>query len=102
MPLLILHGAADDWTPAAPCVDLARRFDGAAFPLRTVVYPGAHHGFDAPSAAVRMLPNVYNPGAPGGRGAHVGTHESSRRAAIEETRLFVQSQLGRRLPADGE
>jgi dienelactone hydrolase len=102
MPLLILHGAADDWTPAAPCLELARRSADAAYPPRTVVYPDAHHGFDGLAAPVRRLPNVYNPGAPGNRGAHVGTHEAARRLAIEEVRLFVQARLGRRLPADGD
>lgn len=102
MPLLILHGAADDWTPAAPCLELAQRSAGTVFALRTVVYPDAHHGFDAPATPLRLLPNVYNPGVPGNRGAHVGTHEAARRLAIEEVRLFVQAQLGRRLPADGE
>jgi dienelactone hydrolase len=102
MPLLILHGAADDWTPAAPCAELAHRFVGAEVPVRTVVYPGAQHGFDAPGGAIRLLPNVYNPQAPGGRGAHVGPDAASRRAAIEETRLFVETQLGRELPGDGE
>ncbi len=102
MPLLILHGEADDWTPATSCVELARRAADAEFPMRTVVYPGAHHGFDAPDAPLRRLPNVFNPEAPGGRGAHVGSHGPSRRAAIEEVRLFVQTQLGRTLAADGE
>lgn len=98
MPLLILHGAADDWTPAAPCVELARRFADSPVPVRTVVYPGAYHGFDAPRVPVKMRPNVYNPGVPGERGAHVGTNEPARRQAIEEVRAFVAVQLGRTLP----
>ena len=102
MPMLILHGAADDWTPAAPCAELAGRLAGAEFPLRTVVYPGAHHGFDAPGTPLRRLPNVYNPGMPRGRGAHVGTHELSRRAAIEEARQFVRTQTGRDVPTADE
>ena len=90
MPLLILHGAADDWSPAAPCVELAERLKSARFPVQTIVYPDAMHGFDAPATPVRRLPNVYNPRVPGERGAHLGTHEASRLKAIEETRRFLE------------
>jgi dienelactone hydrolase len=44
LPLLILSGEKDDWTPAAPCQALQ-----AAVPpprLEVVVFPGASHGFD--------------------------------------------------------
>jgi dienelactone hydrolase len=47
-PLLILIGDADDWTPAAPCRELAALSRGAGEPLELVLYPGAFHGFDAP------------------------------------------------------
>ncbi len=90
MPLLILHGAADDWAPVAPCIELAERLKSARFPVRTIVYPDAMHGFDAPATPVRRLPNVYNPRVPGERGAHIGTHEASRLKAIEETRRFLE------------
>jgi len=95
MPLLILHGEADDWSPAAPCVELGERLKNSPFPLTVVVYPGAHHDFDHPSLRLRTLPNVYNPGAPGDRGAHVGTHEPSRLKAIDETKRFVELNMAR-------
>ena len=90
MPLLILHGEADDWVPAAPCVELAERLKTARFPVQTITYPGALHGFDAPAMPVRHLPNVYNPQVPGERGARIGTHEPSRLKAIEETKRFIE------------
>jgi dienelactone hydrolase len=43
MPLLILMGALDDWTPVASCTDLAR-----ATNVQMKVYPGAYHLFDLP------------------------------------------------------
>jgi dienelactone hydrolase len=95
MPVLILHGAADDWTPAAPCVTLAEKLQGKGLAVATVTYPGAHHGFDAPNTTVRFLPNVYNPTVPGERGAHIGTHEPARLKAIADTRQFVEQQLSR-------
>lgn len=45
LPLLILIGAEDDWTPASLCQALAPR---APDRVELVVYPGAHHSFDLP------------------------------------------------------
>jgi dienelactone hydrolase len=95
LPLMILHGEADDWTPAAPCVQLGDKLSAAGLPVRTVVYPGAHHGFDGPVGRVRLLPNVFNPAAPGERGAHVGPHPEARLAAIAEVERFVRRELRR-------
>lgn len=93
VPLLILHGEADDWVPAAPCVELARWLQARRLPVQAVTYPGAHHGFDAPGGEVRLLPRVHNPAMPGGRGAHVGPDPQARRLAIDEVRHFVDLQL---------
>src|SRR6266508_701570 len=41
IPLLIQHGAADDWTPIAPCRELA----GKSSKVRLIAYPGAFHDF---------------------------------------------------------
>ena len=48
IPTLILTGASDDWTPARDCERMIDRRAGAGAPVELVVYPGAHHGFDAP------------------------------------------------------
>ena len=45
LPLLILIGAEDDWTPARLCRDLAPRDPDR---IELVVYPDAHHSFDLP------------------------------------------------------
>lgn len=54
MPLLVLIGDKDDWTPAARCRALQQA--GFRHPglIEIVYYPGAHHGFDidAPSRSV--------------------------------------------------
>jgi len=93
MPLLILHGEDDDWVPAARCVELAHKLKSAQFPVTTIVYPGAHHGFDTPGGKVVELPNVYNPRAPGQRGAHAGGHEPSRLKAIGDVNRFIDREL---------
>ena len=48
MPLLVLSGALDDWTPPSGCVFEQGFVAGA--PYQVVVYEGAHHSFDLPMA----------------------------------------------------
>jgi dienelactone hydrolase len=54
-PMLMLLGGADEMTEPKPCENYARWLKAAGIPLRVVVYPGAHHGFD------RMGPVTYDP-----------------------------------------
>lgn len=79
-PLLIQAGAADDWTPARHCEDLARQAQGAGVEID--VYPEAHHSFDRVGSRVRERPEVRNPNRPDGRGATVGPQPEARARAI--------------------
>ena len=84
-PLLMLVGQADDWTPSAPCVALAKT---AAEPLpEIVVYPGAWHGFDsdAPLRLRKDVPNGVNPG----QGVHVGGNPEAWRASRDRVVRFL-------------
>lgn len=84
-PLLLLLGAADDWTPAAPCLALA---DEAAEPRpQREVYADAHHGFDS-TAPVRLWREVPN-GASPGQGVHLGGHPAAREAAHARLARFL-------------
>ena len=49
LPLLVMIGESDDWTPAAACRDLQADIEKRklGLPLELVIYPGAHHAFDA-------------------------------------------------------
>jgi dienelactone hydrolase len=89
-PLLLLVGASDDWTPAAPCIALAER-GGTA--VRSVVYPGAFHGFDgtAPLRVRREVPGGVNPG----QGVTVGGSAVAREASQREMLLHLQAHLAR-------
>ncbi len=83
LPLTILIGSADDWTPAAPCRDLAARH-----PIRLIEYPAAVHGFDAPNSPRRTRSGVGMSG--NGRGSvQVGTDLVARAAAIAEVRQIL-------------
>jgi dienelactone hydrolase len=98
-PLYILVGELDDWTPAAPCMEIVERARAAGSPIAIKVYPGAHHSFDAPATPVRYRPEVKNHSRPDGdSGATVGTDPAARADAIVE----VTSFLAVRLAASGE
>jgi dienelactone hydrolase len=85
-PLLILSGAADDWTPARSCEALAQK---AAGDVRIEVYEGAHHGFDSPVGAVHLRPEVRNLSSPTGWGATVGPNPVARAKALEAATAFI-------------
>jgi dienelactone hydrolase len=53
-PMLMLLGGADDMTEPGPCERAATWLKGRGVPVRVVVYPGAHHGFD------RMRPVAFD------------------------------------------
>jgi dienelactone hydrolase len=86
-PLLILIGADDDWTPAAPCQALNGRGQ-APNVVRTIVYPGAVHDFDAPSQPVRRRMDVPN-GVRPGQGVLTGSNPAAREAAYAEMLRFL-------------
>jgi dienelactone hydrolase len=96
-PLLVLIGAKDDWTPAAPCVQWTERAQTLGAPMHLKVYPNAYHGFDAPNNPVHVRPEVRNRNKPGGCcGATIGTEPTARADAIREVTQFFASELGGR------
>ena len=56
IPLMILTGAADVWTPAAPCQALVDSAAGRGAGIEMHVYPGAYHDFDVPGVPRREMP----------------------------------------------
>jgi len=86
-PLRVHIGGLDDWTPARPCEELAVLLAGRGADVGIVVYPDAHHGFDAVGGvAYRYLADVRSPR---GRGASVGYSPDATRAA----RVNVRAEL---------
>ena len=86
-PLLLLVGEADDWTPAAPCHELARTAAGVKPTIEG--YAGAYHGFDS-RAPLRLRKDVPNGVSPG-QGVHVGGDANSRDASRERLLQFLAS-----------
>ena len=88
LPLLLLIGAADDWTPAQPCEDLAKAATTASEPVTIVVYPGAYHDFDHPNLTVHMNDGLAF--TAGGEGAaHSGTNPAARTDALARVPGFL-------------
>lgn len=92
-PLLILIGEKDDWTPAAPCRELATTARNAGLPVAIKIYPGAHHSFDSPYP-VRYVSTRINPNAAGGRGATTGGDPQAWADSIREVVAFFGLHLG--------
>ena len=86
VPLLMLVGQSDDWTPAAPCRALQREAAGTSRP-ELVGYAGAYHGFDS-DQPVRIRKDVPG-GANPGQGVHVGGNGAAWKASQERLLEFV-------------
>ncbi len=87
LPLAILMGAADDWTPAEPCRALGRRVN-----VRYIEYADAYHAFDHPDLPVRVRTGLTFT-ANGDGVAHVGTNHAARTAAITEVEAILAAAL---------
>lgn len=80
---VILQGLADDWTPAAPCQDLAER-SGARF----IGFAGAYHDFDHPSLTRRERKAAYSQRSDGM--VTIGSDPEARAKAIEAVMAILK------------
>jgi len=88
LPLLILIGGADDWTPAEPCEALAKKAQHFGDRVSIKIYPGAYHAFDHPGAPVRVVKGLAYTGNGTGT-AHTGTDPAARADALERVPAFL-------------
>jgi dienelactone hydrolase len=89
VPVTILMGGADDWTPPEPCRSLGRSKG-----VRYIEYPGAYHDFDAPNSPVRVRTGLTFTADKSGN-AHVGTDPKARSAAITDVMATLQAAFKR-------
>lgn len=93
VPLQILVGEKDDWTPADKCRDLLTRVGGG--PVGLTAYPGAYHSFDAVGTKPRYREEVRNRHKPGGCcGAWIGFDEPAYNDALQRVEGFLKVELG--------
>ena len=93
-PLLVLIGAADDWTLATTCEEMvnAMRAKGADATIR--IFPGAYHYFDNADYPLQVLPDVENRNKPGDCcGATVGYQPEAAAAAFAAVEAFLAKHL---------
>lgn len=92
VPLLLLAGALDDWTPSQPCVDLVRRVAERArgAQVEIVVYADSVHGFDD-SRPVRQRTDISTGVDP--RGVHVGGNPAARADTLARSDQFLKRYL---------
>ena len=91
VPLLVLFGAADNWTAAAPCEALIAGAKARGAPVEFKLYPGALHVFDTPNLAQREL-TAYR--LPNGVVPLVGTDHPARADALLRVPEFLKRHLG--------
>ena len=90
IPLLVLMGAEDVWTPAAPCKSFLDSSIARGAPIEMQIYPGAYHGFDAPNQYRLELPQ-YRTRA--GVVPIVGTDPAGRQDALARVPAFLARYL---------
>ncbi len=83
LPVTILIGDADDWTPPEPCHALASKHG-----FRLISYAGAVHGFDAPNVN-RQTRSGVGLGSQRVTGVQIGTDPAARAAAIVEVQRLL-------------
>ncbi|WP_156323512.1 dienelactone hydrolase family protein [Bosea sp. AAP35] len=89
LPLMILMGDLDDWTPAAPCSYLAKAAQDRGEAIDLVVYPGALHDFDHPRREVKERSDIAYSATGTGK-ATVGTNPAARDDAIARVKAFLK------------
>lgn len=90
LPLLVLFGAADTWTPLPPCEAFLDAAKARGNPVELKIYPNAVHAFDAPNLARTELPAYRNGSA---SMPVVGTDAEARADAFPRVLEFLKAQL---------
>jgi dienelactone hydrolase len=90
IPLLVLFGAADTWTPLAPCEEFLAAAKARGNPVELKIYPGAVHGFDAPNQPRKELPAYRNGDGPI---PLIGTDPEARADAFARVPQYLELHL---------
>jgi dienelactone hydrolase len=92
-PLLVLIGAADDWTSAAQCEEMVTAMKSRGADASIVIYPGAYHYFDVEGQPLTVLSAVDNEAKPEGHGATVGYQAAAAHDAHRRVDAFLARHL---------
>jgi dienelactone hydrolase len=92
IPLTILIGEEDDWTPASSCKALVARAKKSGYPADIVTFPNAYHDFDHPDLPLKTRTGLAFTVNKEGT-AKVGTNQAARAAAIELVPKILEQYL---------
>jgi dienelactone hydrolase len=90
VPLLLLFGEADSWTPFAPCAAFIAAAKARGNPVELKSYPSAVHAFDAPNLPRRELPAYRTSDGPM---PVIGTDKDARADAFPRVLDFLKLRL---------
>jgi dienelactone hydrolase len=88
LPLLLLIGEADTWTPAGPCRQVVKAASDDGRLAAIISYPGAAHDFDHPSLQLTKRTGLAFTGDNSGE-ALVGTDPAAREDAVRRVPAFL-------------
>jgi dienelactone hydrolase len=88
IPLLVLMGDADDWTPPGPCSGLVDSAQTRGEDARIILYKGAFHDFDHPSLKLREREGLAFTANGTGK-ASAGTDPAAREDALIRVPAFL-------------
>ena len=83
IPLVLMLGELDDWTPAAPCITLGEQVGAEVH-----VFADSYHEFDTPVGQVHLRADVPN-GTHPGQGVHLGRNPLARQQAYERLQALL-------------
>jgi dienelactone hydrolase len=96
-PVLVVIGAADDWTKASLCEELAVKQRAKGADVTLAVYPGAYHYFDVEGQPRAFLAEVENTNKPNNCcGATVAFDAAANADAHRQIGEFFARHLGGR------
>ena len=90
VPLLVLMGEADTWTPFKPCQAFIDAAKARGSPVEIKGYPSAVHVFDAPDLERRELPNYRSGDGPI---PVIATDDEARADAVLRVLRFLKAKL---------
>jgi len=93
IPVLLQLGAADDWTPAKPCLRLVTDAYLRGSDTRADLYPGAYHNFDHPTSKLKVITTRNSVYKSGQKKVHVGGNPEARAAAIANVAAYLDQAL---------
>jgi dienelactone hydrolase len=88
VPLFILMGGADNWTPPEPCRELVEKSKGKGARVDYKEYPGAVHDFDHPNLPIRTRTGLAYTGSGTGE-AQLGTDPAARADSLSRVPAYL-------------